>query len=111
MFSSRNGRCYHPTFSYLLLGYSSNKDIGSIKSIDEMIEDMKISEGFLTDYNFIPAHDKSGQKSTFYRILIDELNENIKEMGEVGLVNSTFCLYLVANEEYIPKLASRIFKR
>jgi len=111
MFSSRrNGRCCQPTFSYLLLGYRSNKDIGSIKTVDEMIEDMKISEGFLIDYNFIPTHDRSGRKSTFYRLLIDDLNENGKEMGEVGLLNSTFYLHLVDNEDYIPKLASLIFK-
>ena len=97
----RNANCHCPNFSYLLLGYTSEKKVDSIRTVDEMLEDMTIYNAFLMDHRFIGEYDRSGKSSRFHRVLIEDLDKNIKNRKSVQLLGSRIDLKLVANGEYV----------
>ena len=111
-FDSQTGRVVRTKrFDYFFFKYTLPVRIESIGNISEIIDDVRITVGYFTDYRFVVAYDTGGAKSPWHSITETILIGCTTDIVNVRLANSTFSLYLVPGKyRYIPDLAKRIFK-
>jgi hypothetical protein len=110
----------HPTFSYLFVGYATDKPVSSAEKVDDVIDAMNIQKALLMDHNLVPVLGHTGEESRFFRMspkVLDKVIAESKtdfpsrltvESGKVKLLGFPTELTVVGSE-YVSKLARSIF--
>lgn len=98
--------------TYFFLKYMIPKDIKEIDKILDIIGDVRLTVGYLTDYIFVPKYDTAGKKSLWYSVTETSLRAHAAEVLGVHLLNSEFPLYIVpSGKRYVRKFARSLFSK
>jgi hypothetical protein len=97
-----------PTFSYLFIPYSCKKRIRTANTVDEIIDEMTLSNAFLVDNKFVPEHDISGKDSEFYKLPVKTLEKNIQKKRKIKLLGADVFLNTVY-DNYLSDIVTALF--